>query len=336
MHVLKRVAPLALGLALAAGGVSAGQANVREDGKSFNTWLAEFRQSAEQEGITPDLLDRALGNLTPLERVIKADRNQPEFKSTLKTYMDKRINNARVIKARKLMAKHKDVLDRVYAKYKVHPRFLVSFWGIESAFGRYQGKMPVYRALATLAWEGRREEFFSKQLMLALRIVDEGHAPLEKMKGSWAGAMGQAQFMPSTFMNYAVDFDGDGIKDIWSNEADMFASAANYLSSVGWNDDLTWGRPVLLPDDFHTPDEENKVRRVLADWQMRGVRRIDGSDLPQVPGILARIVLPDEPENGLTPAYLVYDNYDVILHWNRSNRFAVTIGTLADRIGSGS
>jgi membrane-bound lytic murein transglycosylase B len=205
----------------------------------------------------------------------------------------------------------------------------VALWGIETNFGSFTGGMDVISALTTMAYEGRREEFFKKELWHALTIVQEGHIPIDQMKGSWAGAMGQAQFMPSSFMSYAVDYDGDGRKDIWGSQGDVFASAANYLKSVGWRDDVTWGRQVQLPEDFDAELASLKVKKPLAEWQALGVRRYDGGDLPVRDDIEASVVIPDDQQGRV---FLAYNNYDALMRWNRSHYFVAAVGYLSDRI----
>jgi membrane-bound lytic murein transglycosylase B len=208
---------------------------------------------------------------------------------------------------------------------------IVALWGIETDFGRTTGTYPVVPALVTLAYDGRRSAFFRSELLLALRILDEGHVHPDSMIGSWAGAMGQNQFMPSSFVNHAVDYDQDGRQDIWTSRADVFASTANYLARSGWRRDESWGREALLPAGFDTTLANGKTRRPLSDWVRLGVRPAGGAagftDPPDRPAAIVR------PAGSRAPAYIVYDNFDVILRWNRSTYFAVAAGTLADRIG---
>ena len=228
---------------------------------------------------------------------------------------------------------HKTLLDEIGKVYNVQPRFIVALWGNESNFGRIQGKFPVVSALTTLAYEGRREALFKKQLFAAMTILNEGHISQEKFLGSWAGAMGQNQFMPTSFLTYAVDFDGDGKKDIWSNPADVFASIANYLKSEGWNGGYTWGRQVIIAKDLDLAFaglSKSKMRS-LAQWQALGVRRFDGSDLPII-DLPASLIMPDD-ENGRI--YLVYSNFHTLMRWNRSIYFGVSVSYLADRIQKG-
>jgi membrane-bound lytic murein transglycosylase B len=180
-----------------------------------------------------------------------------------------------------------------------------------------------------MAYEGRREAFFKKELWHALTIVQEGHIDVANMKGSWAGAMGQTQFMPSSFMNYAIDYDGDGRKDIWNSMGDVFASAANYLKNAGWNDDVTWGRQVKLPDEFDLEQAKLSIKKPLSEWQALGIRSMDGSDLPQRDDIVAAVVIPDDRQGRV---FLAYANYDALMRWNRSHYFVAAVGYLSDRI----
>lgn len=296
--------------------------------RDFSAWLDGVRRDAAAAGISQATIDAALTGLEPLERVIEQDRKQPEFTQTLWTYLDRSVTTGRIERAQRLLAENRPLLDRVYARYGVQPRFLVAFWGLESNFGEHTGGYSVIQALATLAFDPRRGAFFRTQLIDALKIIDEGSITVADMSGSWAGAMGQLQFIPSTFVNYAVDFDGDGRRDIWSNLPDIFASAANFLGNVGWRGDETWGRAVRLPADFDWELANLKKRKPIAEWQHLGVRRADGSDLPRA-DISGAIIAP-MGHGG--PVFLVYRNFNAILTWNRSILYAVAVGYLADRI----
>lgn len=298
--------------------------------QDFSQWLQDLRVEALATGISPELLDEAFGGLEPLERVIDLDRRQPEFTQRFEDYVARRVSEARIARGRELLRQHAGTLQQVSREYGVAPRFLVALWGIESNYGQNTGNFSVIQALATLAFEGRRGAYFRGELLQALRIAEAGHIPLARMTGSWAGAMGQAQFMPSTFRGYAVDGDGDGRIDIWQSVPDVLASAANYLARMGWRADQTWGRPVRVPKGFDTRHAGLETRKSLAQWQRLGVRRLDGSALPGR-DLQASLLL---PEGVGGPAYLVYDNFRVLLRWNRSNAFAVTVGTLADRLAA--
>jgi membrane-bound lytic murein transglycosylase B len=324
-----------LGAGLAAASVSA-PAAARPD---FATWLQELRQEAVARGISEVTLDAALADVAPDPRVIAYDREQPEFTQTFSEYLAMRVTEPVVQRGRELMRENRALLERVQAQYGVQPWFIVALWGIETQYGRYTGGFHVIPALVTLAYDARRSDKFREELFYALRIIDEGHITPDSMTGSWAGAMGQAQFMPSTFVTYAVDADADGHRDIWSSKADVFASAANFLARSGWRGDQTWGREVRLPpqfdlalaDDFEQPLDIRDPRRRLTEWQALGVRRADGSDLP-TRDLLASLILPDGPGG---PAYVVYDNFRALIAWNPSFLFAATVGHLADRLRGG-
>jgi membrane-bound lytic murein transglycosylase B len=294
----------------------------------FSSWLSELRTEARAKGIRDQTLDEAFNGLQPIPRVIELDRRQPEFTQTFWRYLDARVTEGRVKRGRQLLAKHKDLLGRIERRYGVQPRFLVAFWGLETNFGDYLGSFPVIGSLATLAYDPRRSVFFRSELLAALTILDEGHITADAMFGSWAGAMGQPQFMPSTFVRFAVDEDGDNRRDIWHSLPDVFGSAANFLSRSGWQGDKTWGREVRLPEDFDLDLTGLHIEKTLAAWQIFGVRKINGNALPRV-NIKASIVL---PAGHAGPAFLVYKNYRTIMIWNRSDLYAIAVGHLADRL----
>ncbi len=302
--------------------------SARAQDAAFDQWLDGVRRDAAAAGISPSTIEAALTGLAPIERVLELDRRQPEFTRTFWSYLDNAITQGRVDRGRALVAEHGELLRRIRRRYNVQPSYLIAFWGLESAFGKYTGGFSVIGALATLAQDTRRGAFFRIQLLDALRILDQGHIRVAEMEGSWAGAMGQLQFMPSTFANYAIDFDGDGRRDIWADLPDVFASAANYLSSMGWRGDEKWGREVRLPADFDWELASLKLRKPIAEWGRLGVRRADGSALPAA-DIAGAIVVPGGHKG---PAFLVYGNFDKILNWNRSLLYAIAVGHLADRI----
>ena len=300
----------------------------------FDDWLADLRTEAEEAGISPGIIAAALDGLKPIPKVIELDRRQPEGRLTFQEYNKKVLATSRVEKGQVLYRKHQTLLKKVAKEYGVQPRFIVALWGIETNYGGFQGGHGVVAALATLAHDGRRAKFFRSELMAALRILDEGHISPEKMQGSWAGAMGQSQFMPSSFLRFAVDFDGDGKRDIWNSLPDIFASIANYLAGSGWNDRHTWGRQVKLAASPKTPQSSKaalKVVKPLPEWQSLGVRRTNGQALPNV-ALDASLLQTDD---GKGPAYLVYNNFRVLMDWNRSTYFALTVGELADLIQRG-
>ena len=328
-------------LLLAAGWLN-GQSLAEEAKPDFQSYTAALKAEAQSRGYDQALLEAVFSSLQFHERVVSADRSQPEVVETLDTYLPKRVSETRIRMARERYQQYQPQLEEIGKRYGVQPRFIVALWGLESSFGRFQGNYSIPSALATLAYEGRREAFFRTEFFHALDILAQGHIDLENMKGSWAGAMGQSQFMPSSFLAYAQDGDGDGKKDIWTNELDVFASIAYYLKRQGWNNSLTWGREVTLPAGFdaaHAIQRGSLARnewlsrwdasaRSMADWHKLGVRRLNGEALPQRE-INAALVLPDGPKGR---AFLAYDNYKSLMHWNRSYYFVTSVGYLADLI----
>ena len=297
----------------------------------FDAWLADLRQEALDQGIAAATLDKALGGLEPIPEVIERDRRQPEGRFTFQEYNQRVLSSSRIERGRQLYRDHRALLDRVAADYGVQPRFIVALWGVESSYGSHGGEFPVIGALATLAHDGRRPSFFRSELLKALRILDHGDIPADRMMGSWAGAMGQSQFMPSSYDAYAVDYDGDGRRDIWTSLPDVFASIANYLAKAGWNDRYTWGRKVQLSAAIDGDLAGLNVIKPLPEWQGLGVRATDGTNLPKAP-LEASLLHTDD---GQGPAYLVYPNFRVLMAWNRSTYFALTVGELADLIDRG-
>lgn len=300
--------------------------------KSFDDYVLSLKQEAIAQGIDESLVNRALADVQHRPHAVVADRNQPERKLTLDEYIPRAVPQWKVEQAKDLYNKHYSELKRIGDQYGVQPRFIVALWGVESNFGKFTGNYKVVDALATMAYDGRREAFFKKELMAALQILEQGHIELEDMKGSWAGAMGQCQFMPSSFLAFAADGSGDGKKDIWNSEPDVFASTANYLSQSGWDDNFTWGRQVLVPSNFdeNLQGRESEKGKYLQDWAKLGVTRYDGTPLPSLDeDIKAWLIMPDD-HNGRV--YLVYNNYNVLMKWNRSYYFALAVSHLADRI----
>jgi len=349
MRVLSKLKKIScIGLAIVASAsvmslsIFAAETQMEDVKPTFEQYIADIKQEALNKGYSAELIESSFAKVKFHKRAVKADRNQPEVVETLDTYLPKRLPDWKIKRARQMYKKHKALLTKVGEQYGVQPRFIVALWGLETNFGKIMGNYNVISALSTLAYEGRREAFFKKQLWAALTILDQEHIKIDNMKGSWAGAMGQNQFMPTSFLAYAVDGDGDGKIDIWGNQADVFSSMANYLKKEGWNDDLTWGRQVKLPDDFdyslaipkNTGGRSNwlkawaKTEKSLQEWQDLGIRRTDGTDLPQA-NIKAALVFPDDA-NGR--AYLAYNNYKSLMHWNLSYYFVSSVGHLSDRI----
>lgn len=303
------------------------RAQSEETAPPFDAWLSELQAEALSKGFDTDVVTRALAGVTPIDRIIELDRRQPEFTLTFSKYLNGAISEKRVKRGKELLAEHKELLDQVAAKYGVQPRFLIAFWGLETNFGEYFGAFPVVGALATLAHDRRRAKFFRAQLLATLDIMSQGDMPID-VKGSWAGAMGNFQFIPTTYRDFAIDFDGDGKRDLWNNMADGFGSAANYLSRSGWDKNGIWGREIRLPSGFDYALAGLDSKRMLAEWQLLGVRRADGRDLPQV-DVEGSIVIPSGYKG---PAFMIYTNFNTILRWNRSIFYAIAIGHLADRI----
>jgi membrane-bound lytic murein transglycosylase B len=308
--------------------------------KNFEIWLEAVRAEALKRGIKREIVSRALTGFKPIRRIIQRDRNQPEFKLTMARYQKRVVTPRNIAIGRKKAERYRDLLGRVARKYGVQPRFILAIWAIETRYGAIEANVPLIPSLATLAFDARRSKFFRNQLFSALEMVNRGHIELKSLFGSWAGAMGQPQFMPSSYLAFAQDFDGDGRRDIWKNEGDVFASIANYLAKHGWRSDMTWGRAVRVPPGLiaglGAPDRRaapgcratTHAQKRLSQWQKLGVRRIDGSDLP-TRDLKAALIRPDG-ENG--DAYLVYRNYAAIMAYNCAHLYAVTVGTLADRI----
>jgi membrane-bound lytic murein transglycosylase B len=295
---------------------------------SFTAWVDDLREEALAIGIRREIFDGIFADLKPVPQVLELDRNQPEFKETLEQYLQRRVTPARIKEGRRLLSRHRGLLDAIYRQYGVAPCFLVALWGIETNFGSITGDFPVIAALATLAHDGRRSAYFRPEVLAALRIVDGGLLEPTQMKGSWAGAMGELQFLPSVYRRYGVDFNSNGRIDVWKEPGDIFASGANYLRQSGWRSDEGWGMEVVLPAGFDKQRVGMSGEKNMQEWHVLGVRTATGGMLPAV-NAEAAIVLPDGPE-GRT--FLVYHNYTVLLKWNRSHLFAVGVCLLADQL----
>lgn len=294
----------------------------------FSVWLDQFRQEALAAGISPSTLDAALGGLQPLPEVIERDQRQPEFFQTFWTYLDKRLSTWRIERGQALLLEHRALLDEAQARHGVPAGILVAFWGLETNYGAYLGDFPIPAALATLAFDPRRAGFFRHELLQSLRIIEAGHVAAADMKGSWAGAMGQMQFMPSTYLRHAVDGDGDGRKNLWASLPDALHSAAHFLRELGWRPGELWGREVRLPANFDWESAHPKVKKTVNAWAALGVTQADGSPLP-ASDLAGAIVL---PQGHAGPVFLVYRNFEVIMGWNRSLNYALAVGHLSDRL----
>jgi len=329
-HLAAWLAAIFLAVSLAAVPAQAGAPKPLKapDIEGFASWLADFRAQARRAGIPPGILDRALGGIRPNPRVVALDRMQPEDRLSFDSYAARVVTEANIARGARLYQRHRRALDALARETGVPGRMIIALWGMETRYGAITGGFDVPRALATLAWDGRRGAYFRAELMAAMKILDAGHIEPEAMTGSWAGAMGQPQFMPSSFRHYAVDGDGDGRADIWHTRADVFASAANYLAQAGWRRGERWGRPVRLPAGLDPALIGLETERPVARWAELGVRRADGGPLP-VADMSGAIIQPDG-EDG--PAFLVYENFRVLMRWNRSTHFAATVGLLADAV----
>ena len=296
--------------------------------EAFDQCRDRLASVAIERGISEAVATSVLADVEPLERVVRADRNQPEFVQNFDEYLGVRVTSDRIAIGRMLYAEHGALLEELTAVHGVPGQYLVAFWGLESNFGRYLGNIPVFDSLTTLACDQRRSRYFTDELINALTIVERGDAAPDEMIGSWAGAMGQTQFMPSVYLAHAIDGDGDGRANLWASSADALSSAARYLASMGWGSGYRWGREVLLPDGFDYSHSGREQPRPLSDWRDRGIRNAAGELVPTL-AIDAALLVPSGSDG---PAFLVYDNFDIIMGWNRSEFFALSIGHLADRI----
>lgn len=324
-------------------GLSEPVARAQENQQDFSVWLEGVRSEARGLGISETVIQNALKDVQLVRRVIKRDRNQAEFKLTLKTYRDRVVNQRTIDRGRAMAREHRDLLAQVSQKYGVQGRIILAIWGIETRFGAVKANVPIISSIATLAFDKRRSKYFRSQLIAILKMLDRGYIEQRNLLGSWAGAMGQPQFMPSSYLAYAQDFDGDGRRDIWKNTGDVLASIANYLAVHGWKPDMTWGRAVKIPAGL--TDQLGKFTRRaargcrartsepkrLSEWQAAGVRRIDGSNLP-TRDLSAVLVMPDGPSG--PDAFLVYANYAAVMSYNCAHLYAVTVGLLSDQIAN--
>ncbi|HEY9099698.1 MAG TPA: lytic murein transglycosylase [Thiobacillus sp.] len=299
---------------------------------SFDNWLATFRQEAAAQGISAATLDAALTGIMPIERVVELDNRQPEFQQTFADYIGRRVTDNRIARGMTLSQEHAALLNAVEQQYGIPKSVLLSFWGLETNFGSHMGSLNIPASLATLAYDGRRSQFFRSQLLDALRIIDAGHVQAIDMKGSWAGAMGHMQFMPGTFRAYAIDGDGDGRIDVWQSLPDAMYSAANYLQRAGWRANEPVAIEVRLPAGFDWAQARSINRMAVKEWEAQGVLKADGQPLPTVSG-QAAIVL---PQGWQGPAFMIFDNFDVVMRWNRSVSYALSVAQLANRLSGAS
>lgn len=328
-----------LAVLLAASLLAPQQEPIGDAPQPFDTWLQALIAEAHDRGYTDTLVQEALANLSPLPRVIQNDRSQAELVVGFERYYRSRVTPQIVRRGRDMARQYRTVLGRIEHAYDVQRRFVVAIWGIETRYGSVKGTTPVFQALATLAWEPRRSDFFRGELFDALTMVSRGDIDTKTMTGSWAGAMGHPQFMPSSYLKYAEDFDKDGRRDIWKSTPDALASIANYLEQKGWDDEFTWGREVRVTPGVRERIAQETSRRTegcyamrnmteripLTEWQKLGVRRVNGAALPKS-DVKAGLVSTD------TRDFLVYDNYDAILQYNCAHYYALTVALLADQI----
>lgn len=321
------------------------ESSLAQEPGSFDSWLAELRAEALDRGYSQRAVELAFSEIRePVQRIVSNDRNQAEVVETYADYLGRRVSEWKIRNGRTRMVEHRELLGEIESSYGVQSRFLIAIWGMETNFGTYPITEPLFSALATLAYDKRRAEFYRAQFFDALTMLDSGFPPYELMKSSWAGAMGQSQFIPENYLRYSVDFDQDGKRDIWNSHADALASIANYFAEYGWNDDETWGRKVTLPttqeatlptDQGGVPPDERCERyrslgvwRDLQDWQRLGVRQEDGSDLPRrsIPAAL----LTADADDG--EGYIVYRNFCTIMRFNPAFKYALSIGLLSDLV----
>jgi len=307
-----------------------------EPQQDFTTWLDGVKVDARAQGISQNTLDLALGDIQPIDRVLELDRKQPEFTLTFDQYLSHVVTTARLLQGHKLLGQNKALLSAVSGKYGVPRQVIAAMWGIETNFGQLTGGFRVVPALATLAYDGRRSQYFRTELFNALLMIDSGKVTPEQMTGSWAGAMGQCQFMPSTYLRYAQDWSGGGKPNIWGRQADVFASTANYLSQIGWNPGYGWGRPVRIPKDLNAGLFSLDVKKSYKAWSRLGLRSVSGKPLPKS-DVLVSLIRAETGKGddiGRGEPYLVTDNFRVFMKWNHSTFFALAAGTLADRLAS--
>lgn len=298
-----------------------------QDSHGFDAWIADFRRRARARGVAADVLDDAFDAAEFQPRIVELDRRQPEFSRAIWSYLDSAVSDARISQGRGKLAGHDAIGRAVEQRYGVPRTIIGAIWGVESNYGSNFGSFETIDALATLGYDGRRTRFAEEQLYAALEILKNGDIDRDRMRGSWAGAMGHTQFIPTSFNAYAVDEDGDGRRDIWGSIADVMGSTANYLKSNGWQRGSTWGREVVLPPNFDYAQAELDTRRSTATWRSAGVRAVDSRGLPSYES--ASIIAPAGAHG---PAFLVGPNFRVILRYNNATSYALAVGLLSDRL----
>jgi membrane-bound lytic murein transglycosylase B len=296
--------------------------------QSFAAWVEGFWPVARAAGITRATYDRAFKGLTPDPKVIEAANFQPEYVKPIGEYIDRVVSDKRIAMGKQKLEENKALLDQLEKRYGVDRTILIAIWGVESNYGTQPGDMNVIRSLATLAYSGTKAAFARQQLIAALKILQHGDISVEQMNGSWAGAMGHTQFIPTTYQMFAVDYDGDGKRDIWADVPDALASTASYLKHANWQAGATWGYEVNLPKGFNPKKVSDKTIKSLGDWQKLGLTRVGGEAFPR-PGDKATLFAPAGSDG---PAFLVLNNFRSILHYNVATSYALGVGHLADRL----
>lgn len=297
--------------------------------QTFEQWRESFRKEALAAGVNPSLFDRTFAGITPDISVIRADRSQPEFSRPVWEYLDGALSAQRVRKGQMLLKQHANTLAAIEQRYGVDRRILVAIWGMESNFGSFQGTKSVIRSLATLAYEGRRRGFAQTQLLAALQILQQGDITPEKMLGSWAGAMGQTQFIPTTYNTLAVDFEGDGRRDIWGSPVDALASIAHYLQISGWQKGQPWGFEVELPNTFNYSLADGEIRKSVAEWKQLGVNLPNDASMPRGSEQLCAALLLPAGYRG--PGFLILDNFRAAFKYNNSTSYTLAANLLSER-----
>ena len=322
------VAALLCIVAVFANSASAAEAKASLELNTFSQCISRLQQQAKNAGVSDITAEQVLGKVSPLPKILSYDRNQPEFVQTFTGYFSKRVTDWRVNKGREKLAEHREFLYKLTQKYGVPAHYLIAFWGLETNFGGIKGKIPTIAALTTLACDQRRSEYFSAELVQALLLLERENLDPAKMIGSWAGAMGHTQFMPTAYMKYAKDGDDDGKVDLWNNELDALASAAHFLQNLGWETGFRWGREVLLPEGFNYQLAGKSQPQPLSFWSQQKVTQVSGKALGDS-NLKAALLI---PAGHTGSAFIIYPNFDVILRWNNSEYYGIAVGHLADRI----
>ncbi len=300
--------------------------------RDFRACLADIKTEAVRQGVPAAVADTAFRNLTPDPKVIELDSRQPEFSLTYAKYVGSSVSSERIAKGQQMMARHRGLLDQLNAEYSIAPQYLMAFWGLETNFGGFMGGFQVLRSVTTLACSTKRAAFFSNEAVQALRILAMNHMTSPQMRGSWAGAMGNMQFMPSTFTKWAIDRDGNGKVDIWSSVPDALTSAANFLRGIGFKPGLPSSDEVVLPQNFPLDQADTTIEKPVKAWAAMGVKLAGGKPLPNVDDPAAIIL----PAGWKGPAFILYPNFKAVMNWNRSTLYALAVGILARQIAGGS